>query len=136
MKKVLTIFVLFCAIPAVTGKEPVEKQRGTVISQDIGSEDSGAVAAPIGNIVAVVPIQKHWNVVVIQTETQRLTLQEEKRPFVVLPINESIEFYTEKDKYIILDKRGKKHRFILTRMETLGRDAFPSADPALAPGRI
>lgn len=117
MQKILLLVLLCLSVPALAEKKPPIMEKAKVISQNIGSDRSGAAAAPIGGMVVAVPIYRNWNVVVVETEKYRLEWHEDGNKFITLPVNGEIEFYRDGNWFIVLDSRGKKHKFSVAHME-------------------
>jgi hypothetical protein len=117
MRKLMPLMLLCLSITALAEKKPIIWENAKVIFQKISSRDSGIVAIPMGTMVTAVPIQKTYNVVVVETEMYRFEWQEKGNKFITLPVNGEIQFYRDKDLFIVLDSSRKKHKFVLTHME-------------------
>jgi len=114
-------FLLLFSVPLL-GKEPAW-QYAKVISQNIGSRDSGAAAVPIGGIVAVVPLSERWNVVIVEDRFYRMEWHELGSSFLTLIVNDEVRFYRDKDdRCVVLDSKGKKHKFAIMHIEKIGEE--------------
>ncbi|MGO9240655.1 MAG: hypothetical protein ACLQBJ_07565 [Bryobacteraceae bacterium] len=102
---------LICA-----AEKPHNWQRAKVIYQKVGSYQAGAYAAPIGTAAIAVPIYRRSNVVVVETDTDRLEWSEAGRSTVILPVNGYIQFYRDGNWFIVVDSNKKKHKFALVGM--------------------
>lgn len=128
---VLTLFAL--TLVSRMFAFPAEKQhnweRGKVISQNLSSSPAGTYAAPMGTATVAVPIYRTSNVVVVETDDCRYELREriEKSP-IILPVNSSIQFYRDASWFIVLDSKGKKHKFGLLSMTAKGDKEHPVKD--------
>ena len=91
-------------------------ETAKVISQDVNTYNSGAVAMPIGTMIAAVPIRRRSNIVIVETDAQRLTWSEAGKNTVILPVNGSVRFYRDGNWFIVLDSKNKKHKFGLIGM--------------------
>ena len=56
-----------------------------------------------------------WNRVTVQTTTQVLDWCEVGTKPLAFPVNGFIQFYRDGDLYVVLDKKGKKHKFAVVR---------------------
>ncbi len=88
-------------------------ESATVISQSLTSSQAGTYVAPVGTAAIAVQIYRRSNYVVVETDTQRLAWSEVGRSAVILPVNGVIEFYRDGNKFIVLDAKKKKHKFVL-----------------------
>jgi len=89
-------------------------EHGVVLSQEITATRNGVYAAPIGTAAIAVPIYGRSNVVVIETESTQYTWSEAtRRGTIVLTVNAPVEFYRDGNWFIVLDSKGRKHRFAL-----------------------
>lgn len=89
-------------------------ESAKVISQDLNSEQAGTYAAPMGNGRVAVPLYRRSNIVVVETEQYRLQWAEIGRNAIILPVNDTIQFYRDGNWFIVLDAKHKKHKFTLT----------------------
>jgi hypothetical protein len=112
-------FYSLCCVPAFGKEVPLETAK--VISQNIDSYNAGTAAMPIGTMVVGVPITRRSNIVVVETAHHRLTWSEvvTGRGPVILPVNETIQFFQDGNWFIVLDSNRKKHKFSLIHMEAL-----------------
>ncbi|MBN1570724.1 MAG: hypothetical protein JXA73_22975 [Acidobacteria bacterium] len=132
MRRLALLMLLFVCIPTLAKEKPV-MQKAKVISQDIGSRDRGVYAAPIGSGIIGIPLRDTWNIVLVETEKHRMEWHEKGEKFIVLAVNGEIEFYQDKDNFIVLDSKGKKHKFSLVHMEAIEKQKAPkSLSPASA----
>lgn len=116
----LSLCLVLCgALPAYAKHHLVPLQTAKVISQNIGTYRNGAVAMPIGGMLAAIPIRRMSDVVVVETATTRMTWVEAGRKFVVLPVNGTIRFYQDGKWFIVPDLSGKKHKFALVHLEAI-----------------
>jgi hypothetical protein len=84
-------------------------EKAIVISQDISSERTGVLVAPIGSMIAAVPRYRKTNRVVVKTETHMYEWIESGRNHIILTVGSTIDFYREGDRFIVLDSKQKKH---------------------------
>ncbi len=110
--------LIMCTLPAAAHKL-VPLQSAKVISQNIGASNGGAVAMPIGTMLVAVPITRQSNIVVVETSHNRLTWSEVGKHMLVLPVNETIQFYQDGNWFVVLDSKHKKHKFALIHEESL-----------------
>ena len=120
--KAFVVALLLLAIPAFAEHKQPDIRHAKVISQDIGSYNGGAAVMPLGTGVIGVPITRHSNIVVLQTNKARITLSEmPNKHFLILPVNGDVSFYVDKSLVILADGDGKKHKFSITHLETLAQ---------------
>jgi hypothetical protein len=129
----LLLSPIFCLTAAA--KDIPVMQNATVISQDIGSRDRGQAFVPLFGSIYAVPLTRSWNRVIVQTSQHRMEWVEKGNKFIVLPVHGTISFYQDKEYFIVLDSRGKKHKFILIGMEQLNgtRHEIRTAPGATSP---
>lgn len=119
MKRLL-LFALVVCLPVVgLAKKQHELQTAKVISQDIETQDRGAVVMPLYGGLVGVPISQRTNVVVLETSHHRLSMAEVGRRTIVLPVNGMVQFYQDGNWLIMVDSRGKKHKFTMLHEEIL-----------------
>ena len=122
MKSLALLLFLCCSLPVVTAiAETHEMKTAKVISQNIGSYNGGSVVMPMGTGLVGVPITRRENIVVIETASRRATLSDlgnVKHP-LILPVNDTVNFYVEGSAVVILDSSGKKHKFGVVHIEAI-----------------
>jgi hypothetical protein len=91
-------------------------ESGKVISQNLESVRDGAVARSFGVAVVAKPLYRRSNTVTIETASYRYQWAEVGNNTIILPVNAEIDFYREKDWFIVLDTKAKKHKFALIGM--------------------
>jgi hypothetical protein len=123
---------LLLYVPATLAEKKQNWEKAKVLSQSLNSSQAGVYAAPIGTAVVGVPIYRTSNRVVVETETHRLEWSEATSPSVILPVNGVIQFYRDKDWFIVLDSKKKKHKFGLVGM-TVRTDAPVTQPPPVGP---
>jgi hypothetical protein len=120
MKTLKALVILITAILITATLAFAEKQhnweQGTVLSQDLSSYNAGAVAMPIGTMIAAVPIARRSNTVVIDARAAKYTWSEIGKNTIILPVNGVISFYRDGNAFIVLDTNHKKHKFALVGM--------------------
>jgi hypothetical protein len=115
------------ASSAIGGNRPQPPmQHGRVLSQDYSSQAAGVYTAPIGTAVASVPLYRTTNDVVISTDRYIYQWREIGRNRLILPVNGEVDFWQEKNLFIVLDNNAKKHKFAL--MGTIEKSPEPTAD--------
>lgn len=115
--KLVSTILLLCAV-ASADKKPIPWEKGHVVSQDIGSQNAGVYAAPIGTGVVGVPLYRVSNVVVVDVGSIRYKwLESRNRHSLVLTVNTDIDFYRDKNWFVVLDSNGGKHKFSLIGSE-------------------
>ena len=117
--RIVFALALLCFCVPAFAKKHHEFQSAKVISQNIKSYNNGVAIVPLGTMVAGVPINRRSNIVVVETDKYRLTWSEVGRKAIVLPVNETIQFYRDGDWFIVLDSKEKKHKFALIHMEAI-----------------
>ena len=124
--KALALIACLCVSLSALAKDAPRMRTAKVISQDIGAYNGGAAVMPMGTGLIGVPITRHSNIVVIQTDKARITLSEmANKHFIILPVNGDITFYTDKNVVVIVDGDGKKHKFGIAHLETLATEKQP-----------
>ena len=119
MKRLLVFFLLLCLPVSVLAKKQVPLQIGRVISQDIETRDRGTAIMPLYGGVVGVPISQRYDTVVIETHGHRMTWAEVGKRTIVLTVNGNVQFYQDKNYFVVLDAGGKKHKFVLLHDEVL-----------------
>ena len=118
MKTAVLIVLLLCGLSAVAEQRPL--QTAKVISQQVGAYNGGAVVMPMGTGLIGVPITRRSNIVVIETARHRITLSElANKHFLVVPVNGTVSFFTDKNLVVMLDSNNKKHKFTIIHLEDL-----------------
>lgn len=107
--------LMLLILPALGADKPA-MESARVLSQEFVTAERGVYVAPLGNGVAGVPITRETNYVVVRVGDQIMEWAETGRSQIVLPVNGVIEFYREKDWFIVLDPKRKKHKFALMRL--------------------
>ena len=115
-KAFLLVSSLIFGICPLRAAEKHHWESAKVLSQSLNSQASGAMAAPIGNVVVALPIYRQSNIVMVETETHQLQWSEVGKQKVILPVNGMIQFYRDKNWFVVLDNKGKKHKFGLVGM--------------------
>lgn len=120
MRDLLLLACLVLCVPALAKSTP-ELRTAKVISQNIGIDNNGAAAMPVGTMLVAVPLRRRTNVVVIETTKADVTLSElgNGKHVIVLPVNGTVQFYRDGEKVIILDSKGKKHKFAIVHIEEM-----------------
>jgi hypothetical protein len=113
------VLCVFVTLFAHAGKKENKTEHGRVISQDLNSSNAGIYNAPVGTATVAVPIYRRSNVVVVETQSYRYQWLERGRNAIILPVNGEIEFYRDGDLFVVLDSKGKKHKFSLVGMTAL-----------------
>jgi hypothetical protein len=112
--------VIFTCILALSSVAFAEKhhayETAKVISQDFNTYNRGAVAMPIGTMIAAVPIVRRSNIVVIENGSVRYTWSEVGNKTLILPVGGTFSFYRDSNYFVVSDSRNKKHKFALTGM--------------------
>ena len=73
---------------------------------------------PVAGGIVGFPIVRQSNTVVLRTPDAWLTLTERgSRHLLVLPVHSTVQFYEDKGYICILDRRRKRHRFIVVHQE-------------------
>lgn len=109
-----TAAVFLTLAVTLLAEKPHAGETAKVISQNLGSEQAGAYAAPIGGGAVAVPLYRRWNVVVVETEQYRYEWHEQGRSAIILTLNDDVRFYRDGNWFIVLDSNNKKHKFALT----------------------
>jgi hypothetical protein len=65
----------------------------------------------MGTAMIAVPIYRQSNTVQVDVAQYRYTWVESGRNQIILPVGGRIQFYQDKNWFIILDSAGKKHKF-------------------------
>lgn len=115
--RLASAILLLCVI-APAEKKPIPWETAHVVAQNIGSQNRGVYAAPIGTGVIGVPIYMVSNVVTVDVGRIRYQwLESRNRHPLVLTVNTDIQFYRDKNWFVILDSGGSKHKFSLVGSE-------------------
>lgn len=115
MRSILSVAILSCLCLLPLGaakKKPPVMEIGTVLAQGLDSQDGGAYAMPLGNGTVAVPIRRTTNAVKIQSGEYIFDWVEDGRTLLIFTVNDEFEFYRDGDKFIVLDSKNKKHKFI------------------------
>src|ERR1700733_6409375 len=103
---------------SVMAEKPHQWETATVISQNLGSSPAGIYSGPVGTGQVAAPINLRSNTVVVETGEYRYTWQEFTRSpnwhhFIVLTVNDKVEFYRDDRWFVVLDAQKKEHKFAL-----------------------
>ena len=92
-----------------------------VVEQHVDSTDTGEAFVPIGSILFHVPLRRSSDTVVVDTPMYRMIWQEKitRRGFVTLPVHGNIDFYQDGAWFVVLDAKGRKHKFSAIHIESL-----------------
>ena len=90
---------------------------GKVLRQDYRSEASGTYSTAVGAGVAAIPVYRTFNRVTVETDAYVYQWAEIGRGAVILAVNGQVRFYREKDLFVVLDSKKKKHKFALVGMQ-------------------
>jgi hypothetical protein len=118
--KILAVILVVTVSTVLAAKAKPDWQKAVVIDQldtlYSGATDSLPMAFGI-------PAKRQHKILVLDTEQGfRVTLEETAwrlEDFLILTVNQSVSYYKEKDAFIMLDFKGKKHKFALLREEKL-----------------
>lgn len=110
------ILLALSLLPAFAADKAPMMETAKVLAQEIASHEAGVYVAPLGRATVAVPINRESNYVAVDTGTEVMEWMEATRTLIVLPVNGRIEFYREKNWFIVLDPRGKKHKFSLVSL--------------------
>jgi len=119
---VVLLLLATSSCASVTAEKPHQWETARVVSQNLGSSPAGVYSAPVGTGSIAAPIYLRSNIVVVDTGDYRYTWQEFTRSpnwhhFVVLTVNDEVKFYRDGQWFVVLDSRGKKHKFALIGAE-------------------
>jgi hypothetical protein len=107
----------FALAASALAKDPAPVwEEGLVTGQSQDSSPGGFYAAPIGTGVIGVPITRRTNTVDIESGRYHYQWVEntaKSHGYIVLPVGETVRFYREKNWFIIMDARQKKHYFAI-----------------------
>ena len=113
--------LLFVVLVSVA-KKPIPWEVGLVVSQDISSETVGFHNAPYFGVgpPRTITDSTATSKVVVDVGTIRYTWNERYvvNP-VILTVNTDIQFYRDKNWFVVMDAKGKTHRFSLAGMAKL-----------------
>jgi hypothetical protein len=112
-----SLLLLPCCSVCSYAKDKHPLQTATVVSQQIGSYNAGAAVMPMYGGLVGVPITRRSNVVIVETANSLMTWSEVGNKTIILPEGGKVSFYQDKDYFVIMDSRNKKHRFVLTHLE-------------------
>jgi TonB family protein len=121
MKQFLFLVLLLPAMEiGLAEKKPVKTEKGKVTDQRVVMKETGAKATSTGgSILTMTPVYKKYNYIKIETEEHRYAMSQQNETPLMLTIGESVEFYREKDKLVLLDSKGKKHKFAVIQVENI-----------------
>ena len=93
---------------AAAGGLPPYWQSATVLSQNLTSSSSSLLLREHRKMTYPSWL---WNRVTVQTSSQVLDWCEVGTKPLALPVNGFIQFYRDGDLYVVLDRKGRKHKF-------------------------
>lgn len=125
MNTILRSTLLLIALAAPAAGAPNLDDRimlkARVVSQTIDSDETHGSA-------------RRSNIMIVESANHRMEWSETtKNPFTAPPETE-IEYYQENEHLVVIDKKGKKHKFIMTRLELLDRKKQEAPVPEDDPG--
>jgi hypothetical protein len=113
--------ILMVTVSTVLAAKPTPDWKKAVVIDQLSSL-SGRGTDDLPRMFGI-PAQRQHKVLVLDTEEGfRITLEETAwriEDFLILTVNQSVSYYMEKDAFIMLDAKGKKHKFALLRKERL-----------------
>lgn len=109
--------LLFASLPCLGKHKEKNWETGKVLSQEITTQDGGIIVAPVGRYVYGVPVTFYSSKMEVRVGGKVLTWRETGRPVLVLTVGEDVRFYRKKGLFIVLDKKGKKHKYELVHAE-------------------
>ena len=118
--KILLVMLMVTVPTVLAAKDKPDWQKALVIDQldRLGSGGADDLPRMFG-----IPAQRQHKILVLDSEQGfRVTLEEtawRREDFLILTVNQSVSYYKEKDAFIMLDLKGKKHKFALLREEKL-----------------
>jgi hypothetical protein len=118
MKYRFVLPILLLSIFTVASDKP-QLEQARVISQELKSSQSGTYNAPIGTASVSAPIYRRSNFVIVETDTYQYQWSEVGGKTIILPVNDTIEFYRDGNWFIVTDAKNKKHKFALVGMTAL-----------------
>jgi hypothetical protein len=118
--KILPLILMVTVSTVLAAKPTPDWKKAVVIDQLSSLSGRGTDDLPR---MFGIPAQRQHKVLVLDTEEGfRITLEETAwriEDFLILTVNQSVSYYMEKDAFIMLDAKGKKHKFALLRKEKL-----------------
>ena len=121
--KILLVILMVTVPTVLAAKEPKPDWQKAVVVDQLDTLRSGG-ADDLPRMFGL-PAKRQHKILVLDTEQGfRVTLEETAwrlEDFLILTVNESVSYYREKDAFIILDLKGKKHKFALLREEKLSK---------------
>jgi hypothetical protein len=120
--RLVFVAVLMATVSTVlAAKDPKPDWQKAVVVDQLDRLSSGG-ADDLPRMFGI-PAQRQHKILVLDTEQGfRVTLEETAwrlEDFLILTVNQSVSYYKEKDSFIMLDAKGKKHKFALLREEKL-----------------
>lgn len=121
--KVLALILMMSVSTVLAAKDPKpDWQKAVVVDQLDSLASYGTDGLPLA---FGIPAKRQHKILVLDTEQGfRVTLEETAwriSDFLILTVNESVSYYKDKNGFIMLDAKGKKHKFALLREERLRR---------------
>lgn len=119
--KMLAVVLMAIVSTVLAAKEPKPDWQKAVVIDQLDTLSSGG-ADDLPRMFGI-PAKRQHKILVLDTEQGfRVTLEETAwrlEDFLILTVNQSVSYYEEKDALIMLDAKGKKHKFVLLRKEKL-----------------
>jgi hypothetical protein len=104
------ITVLLFSVSTEGAKKPVSWETGHVVSQDISTQPTSRYVHITNTVVVDVgSIRYTWSELYLNVKPFAAPMKP-----VVLTVNTDLRFYRDKDSFVVLDAKGKEHRFALT----------------------
>lgn len=120
-RKMLAVVLMAVVSTVLAAKEPKPDWQKAVVIDQLDTLSSGG-ADDLPRMFGI-PAKRQHKILVLDTEQGfRVTLEETAwrlEDFLILTVNQSVSYYEEKDALIMLDAKGKKHKFVLLRKEKL-----------------
>lgn len=113
--KFFAIFLLLST--AAFASKAHQLETAIVVSQEVSAGQRGYAVMPMGTGIVGAPIMRRSDVVVVETDHQRITWVEVGRRTIILPVNGKIDFYRDGNWFIVRDAKGKKHKFAMVHLE-------------------
>lgn len=110
----LLALAALCPAPLFARRKPLPTlETGIVVRQSLDSYNAGEAYMPLFGGIVGAPIVRRSNLVVVDTPGLRMTWSEADKKTLVFAEGDSVQFYREKNYYVVPEGRHKKFRFVL-----------------------
>lgn len=119
LRSILLLIALAASAASAASFDDRVMLKAKVVSQSIASDETKGAG-------------RRGNTMIVESANHRMEWSETTKNLFKAPPNTEIEYYQENEHLVVIDQKGKKHKFIMMRLELLDREKQkpPAAEDA------